>query len=81
MIAIGKTITINQPIHDFSGQLHAPGTKLVVEKAANVNTEHPIVMATPVDWTRHAITHETLHSINVDQAYCFYVEDLRKVTE
>lgn len=81
MISIGTTVKLTHPITDLSGEEHEVGKTLVVEKAAHENTHHPIVLATPSDWTRHAITHQTFHPIEIGGSYCFYAEDLREATK
>lgn len=81
MISIGTTVTVYHPIVDLSGAEHEAGTTLLVEKAAHEHTHHPIVLATPTDWTRHAITHQTFHDIEIGGKYCFYAEDLAQACE
>ena len=80
MIAIGKTIMLRQPAHDLSGEERSAGMSLVVEQVAHEHTRYPIILATPVEWTRHAITHRTLHTVSVDGQYCFYLDDLYEAT-
>jgi hypothetical protein len=80
-VAIGNTIVLDKPTTDLSGVEREAGQKLVVEQAAHEHTSHPIVMATPVDRTRHAVTHRTLHGIQIGGEYCFYLDDLRKAVD
>lgn len=76
MISIGDSIELQKPVTDVSGKTHGVGTRLIVEKAAHENTGHPLVLATPADWTRHQITHETCHPLEVGAEYVFYAEHL-----
>lgn len=80
-IAIGNTITLDESVHDLSGVERIAGSKLVVEKVAHEMTRHPIILATPSDWTRHAVTHRTAHEIQIDGPFCFYLDDLREATD
>jgi hypothetical protein len=79
-IAIGNTIALERPIVDHSGIERPAGDFLMVEKFAHEYTRHPIVLATPTNWTRHQLTHRTLHDIAIGRAYCFYLDDLELAT-
>jgi hypothetical protein len=80
-IAIGNTITLDETVHDFSGAERPAGSKLVIEQVAHETTRHPIILATPAEWERHAVTHRTLLQVLIGGEYCFYLDDLREATD
>jgi hypothetical protein len=80
-ISIGKAVTLDKPVHDLSGTERPAGARLIVEQVAHEHTRDPIILATPSDWARSAVTHRTAHQIQIGGEFCFYLDDLGAATD